>query len=59
MKFFRSPKYRLASKVMPTYLVRNAASGLLGPYIILGDPNKPDFSKGSLSYQLITAQKPA
>ena len=59
MKFFHSPKYRLASKVMPTYLVRNAVSGLLGPYIILGDPNKPDFSKGSLSYQLITAQKPS
>lgn len=59
LKFFTSPKYRLASKVMPTYLVRNAAAGLLGPYIILGDPNKPDFSTGSLSYQLITADKPA
>lgn len=59
LKFFNSPKYRLASKVMPTYLVRNAASGLLGPYIILGDPNKPDFDTGSLSYQLIIADKPA
>ena len=59
LKFFNSPKYRLAAKVMPTYLVRNAASGLLGPYIILGDPNKPDFDSGSLVYQLITADKPA
>lgn len=59
LRFLNNAALRMAAKMMPTYMARNAVSGLLGIYIIVGDnPEAPDFDKGTLSYQLITARKP-
>lgn len=59
LRFFNDWKLRVAAKAMPTYLVRNAAAGLLGPYICFGPGPEPDPARGIIRYEHLIARKPA
>lgn len=54
-KVFMQRKWRMAARVLPKYLMRNAVAGLLGPYVCLGDDDLPDLERGTVVYQRIEA----
>jgi len=58
VKAFVDPKWRLALRVMPRYLARNAVAGLVGYHVCFGDGPDPDPARGVVSYQQITARQP-
>lgn len=58
LRFFNDWKLRVAAKAMPTYLVRNAVAGLLGPYICFGPGPAMDPARGIIRYERLVAQKP-
>ncbi|MCC5986853.1 MAG: class I SAM-dependent methyltransferase [Pararhodobacter sp.] len=58
MRFFDDWKLRLASRAMPTLMVRNAVSCITGPYTVEGPDVLPEPDKASLSYHMIIAEKP-
>lgn len=59
LRFFQSRKLRLAARALPTYLARNAAAGLLGPYICFGPGPALDPTRGIIRYEYLGARKPA
>ncbi|MFN4098752.1 MAG: class I SAM-dependent methyltransferase [Pararhodobacter sp.] len=57
MKAFTDPKWRLALRVMPRYLARNAVAGLVGYHVCFGDGPQPHPTCGVIAYQKIVARK--
>lgn len=58
LRAFVDPKWRLALRVMPRFLARNAVAGLLGYHCCFGAGAEPDPAAGAILYQKIVARKP-
>lgn len=58
VKFLTTRKYRMAGKLLPKYMVRNAAAGLLGPYVYFADSYDIEEARGPLAYRRISATLP-
>jgi len=50
---------RIALRVLPRYLARNAATALTGPFACFGPGPDPDPARGSVSYHRLIAERPA